>query len=98
VLGLDGRSIFFESRHERRLELPLSAVRRISSGSRMTTTGRRLWRAEVLTLVDTNGAVAEFLMPRASVYQWRQHLGKWAAERKSVADVAAPAARAPERE
>ncbi|HKB70037.1 MAG TPA: hypothetical protein VKH46_04285 [Thermoanaerobaculia bacterium] len=82
VLGLEGDAIVFESRHERPLSLPLSRIRRISSGSRMTTTGRRLLRAEVLTLADSEGNVAEFLMPKASVYQWRQHLGAWAAREK----------------
>ena len=83
VLGLDGRAIYFESRHEGRLDVPLSGIRRISSGNRMTTTGRRLLRAEVLTLVGTDGATHEFVMPRASVYQWRQHLGSWAARQKA---------------
>jgi hypothetical protein len=83
VLGLDGETIFFESRIEPRRSFPPSAIRRISSGSRMTTTGRRLLRSEVLTLVDTDGTVSEFQMPKASVYQWRRALGAWAARRKT---------------
>jgi len=46
--------------------------------------GRRLLRAEVLTLLDTEGRTLELLMPRASVYQWRQHLGAWAARQKAT--------------
>jgi hypothetical protein len=84
VLGLDGETIFFESRLEPARTLPPSRIRRISSGNRMTTTGRRLFRAEVLTLVDTDGAVSEFLMPKASVYHWRQALGAWAAKQKAA--------------
>ncbi len=78
VLGLDREAIFFESRHEARIDLPLSGIRRISSGNRMTTTGRRLLRAEVLTLAGGD-QTHEFVMPKASVYQWRQHLGAWVA-------------------
>src|SRR5512142_240345 len=90
VLGLTGETIFCESRHERRTDLPLPAIRRISSGNRMTTTGRRLLRAEVLTLVGTDAETREFVMPRASVYQWRQHLGAWAAGQKAAAEVVKP--------
>jgi hypothetical protein len=32
-----------------------------------------------------DGRTLELLMPRASVYQWRQHLGAWAARRKAGA-------------
>lgn len=90
MLGLAGATIFFESRIEPRREFPLDAVRRASTGSRMTTTGRRLLRAEVVTLVDGAGRVAEFQMPRASVHQWRQHLGAWAAKEKAARDVVRP--------
>jgi hypothetical protein len=90
VLGLAGETIFFESRLEPRRDLALGNVRKISSGNLMTTTGRRLFRAEVLTLVDADGAVSEFLMPKASVYHWRQALGAWAAKRKTAADLVRP--------
>lgn len=83
VLGLTREAITFESRYEAVSELPLSRVKRIVSGNRMST-GRRLWRAEVLTLVDVDDRVHEFLMPRASLYQWRQHLGAWAARQKGA--------------
>jgi hypothetical protein len=90
VLGLDHGAISFESRHEARLDLPLSGIRRISSGSRMTTTGRRLLRSEVLTLTGNDGTTHEFVMPKASVYQWRQHLGAWAAKQRAATDVVRP--------
>jgi len=90
VLGLDGPAIFFESRHEPRLDLPLARIRKISTGSRMTTTGRRLLRAEVVTLTSSDGAVDEFLMPKASAYQWRQHLGAWAARENAPGDGVRP--------
>jgi hypothetical protein len=90
VLGLAGETVFFESRHEERREFALGAVRLASTGNRMTTTGRRLLRSEVVTLVGSDGTVSEFLMPKASVYQWRQHLGAWAAKQKTAADVVRP--------
>jgi len=89
VLGLDRGVIFFESRHERRRELPLANVGRISTGNRMTTTGRRLLRSEVLTLLAAEETL-EFVMPKASVFEWRQHLGAWAAQQKARADVVHP--------
>lgn len=82
VLGLDAAAIRFESRIEAPTVLPLDRIRKISSGVRMAS-GRRLIRSEVLTLVDRDGTSLEFLMPRASVYQWRRHLGEWAARKKS---------------
>ena len=82
VLGLDGAAVRFESRIEAPTVLRLDRIRRISSGIRMAS-GRRLIRSEVLTLVDCEGAALEFLMPHASVYQWRRHLGEWAARQKS---------------
>src|SRR5580765_28171 len=82
VAGMDRETITFESRLEAPTVIPLSRVRRVSSGNRMAS-GRRLLRAEVLTLLDMDGRTLELLMPRASVYQWRQHLGAWAARRKA---------------
>ena len=82
VLGMDRDSVTFESRHEAPTVLPLSRIKRIVSGNRMAS-GRRLLRAEVLTLIDADDRAFEFLMPRASVYQWRQHLGAWAAGSRS---------------
>lgn len=82
VAGMDREAIRFESRLEEPTVIPLSRVRKISSGNRMAS-GRRLLRAEVLTLLDADGRTLELLMPRASVYQWRQHLGAWAARRKA---------------
>lgn len=91
VLGLEGETIFFESRLEPRRDLRLGDVRKVSTGNRMTTTGRRLFRAEVVTLVDAAGTVTEFLMPKPSVYQWRQALGVWAGKQKAApADIVRP--------
>jgi len=83
VAGMDREAITFESRLEAPTVIALSRLRRVSSGNRMAS-GRRLLRAEVLTLVDTDGRTLELLMPRASVYQWRQHLGAWAARQKAM--------------
>ena len=82
VAGMDRSAITFESRFEPPTVLPLSQIRRVWSGNRMTS-GRRLLRAEVLGLVDIQERTLELLMPRASVYQWRQHLGAWAATKKA---------------
>jgi hypothetical protein len=84
VAGMDREAITFESRLEAPTVIALSRLRRVSSGNRMAS-GRRLLRAEVLTLLDTDGRTLELLMPRASVYQWRQHLGAWAARQKAAA-------------
>jgi hypothetical protein len=83
VAGMDREAITFESRLEAPTVIALSRLRRVSSGNRMAS-GRRLLRAEVLTLLDTEGRTLELLMPRASVYQWRQHLGAWAARQKAM--------------
>lgn len=88
VAGMDREAITFESRLEAPTVIPLSRLRRVSSGNRMAS-GRRLLRAEVLTLLDTEGRRLELLMPRASVYQWRQHLGAWAARQKAMAPAGA---------
>ena len=83
ALGMTRRSLIFESRFEPPFELALSAVRKIVTG-KVVSNGRRLWREEVVQLTDSSGALAEFQMSHASAWQWRQHLGVWAAGRRSA--------------
>ena len=84
VLGLTRDAIAFESHLESPAVLPLARVKRVLTANRMAS-GRRLWRAEILTIVDADDHAHEYLMPRASAYQWRQHLGAWAARQKGRA-------------
>jgi hypothetical protein len=81
VLGLRGGELEFQSRFEPPLSIPLSGIRKISSG-KLLSTGRRLWRDEVLAITDSSGALVEFQMSHASCFHWRQALGVWAARQK----------------
>ncbi len=81
VLGLTRSKVVFENRFEPRLEIPLAEVRKISTG-KLLSTGRRLFRDEVLAITDASGRLFEFQMPHASCYQWRQHLGAWGARQR----------------
>jgi hypothetical protein len=82
VLGMNGASLVFENRFEPPLEIPLGNIRKISTGKRLSS-GRRLFRDEVLALTDASGTLFEFQMSHASCFQWRQHLGAWAAKQKA---------------
>ena len=73
--------VVFESRFEPPLEIPLAGIRKISTG-KLLSTGRRLFRDEVLALTDASGKLFEFQMSHASCFQWRQHLGAWGARQK----------------
>ena len=81
VLGMKRERLVFESRFEPPLEIPLSEIRKISTGKRLST-GRRLFRDEVLALTDASGTLREFQMSHASCFQWRRHLGAWSARQK----------------
>jgi hypothetical protein len=81
VLGLKCQRLIFESRFAPPLEIPLSGIRKIVTG-KVLQSGRRLFRDEVLALTDSAGTLFEFQMSHASCFQWRQHLGAWAAEQK----------------
>lgn len=82
VLGMTGASLVFENRFEPPLEIPLEKIRKISTGKRLSS-GRRLFRDEVLALTDADGTLFEFQMSHASCFQWRQHLGAWSAKQKA---------------
>ena len=82
VLGMNRAEIVFENRFEPPLAIPLSEIRKISTG-KLLSTGRRLFRDEVLALTDASGTLVEFQMSHASCYQWRQHLGAWGARQKA---------------
>jgi len=85
VLGMNRSAVVFESAFEGPTVLPLAEIRKIVSG-KVVSTGRRLFRDEVLRIEVEGGGRAEFQMPHASVYQWRQHLGRWAARRKNAGE------------
>ena len=84
VLGMNGRSLVFENRFEPALEIPLGEIRKISTG-KLLSSGRRLFRDEALAITLASGALFEFQMSHASCFQWRQHLGAWAAKQRSPA-------------
>ena len=81
VLGMNGKNLVFENRFEPPLEIPLSEIRKISTG-RLLSSGRRLFRDEALAITDSSGVLFEFQMSHASCFQWRQHLGAWAAKQR----------------
>jgi hypothetical protein len=81
VLGMTSSALVFESRFDPSIEIPLARIRKISTG-KLLSTGRRLFRDEVLALTDASGSLFEFQMSQASCFQWRQHLGAWSARQK----------------
>ncbi|MGH9443915.1 MAG: hypothetical protein ACRD16_16745 [Thermoanaerobaculia bacterium] len=83
VLGMNRDSLVFESAFDPPVEIPLEQIRKISSG-KLLSTGRRLFRDEVLAITDASGTLSEFQMSHASCFQWRQHLGAWGARQKSA--------------
>jgi hypothetical protein len=83
TLGLTRRSLTFESRYSSPFALDLAEIRKIVTGKTLSN-GRRLWRDEVVQLTDSSGAVSEFQMSHESAWQWRQHLGVWAARQNAA--------------
>jgi hypothetical protein len=88
VLGLAADRLVFETWLEPPVEIPLSCVTKLVSG-KVLSTGRRLWRAECLT-VTADGALHEFQLTHASAEQWRRALSEWVARQRSASAVVTP--------
>ena len=83
--GVEFRGVFGESE-----TIATPRLSKIVTGSRLSS-GRRLFRREVLRLSRASGEDLEFVLTRASASAWRSHLGLWAiAERKAATDVVTP--------
>ncbi|MGH9369517.1 MAG: hypothetical protein ACRD3M_17820 [Thermoanaerobaculia bacterium] len=90
ILGLTGDRLLFEGLFGESQELATARIRKIETGRRLST-GRVLFRLEVLRITPCAGDPMEFVLTRAAAGAWRSHLGLWAArERQADADRVAP--------
>ncbi len=93
ALALTKEAIEFSGLFGETVAIPTGRIQKIETGS-VLSSGRRLFRLEVLRLTRTSGAREEFVLSPASASAWRSHLGLWAArERQSDADRVSPGAR-----
>ena len=90
TLGLEGDVLSFEGLFGESVELATARIRRIVTGTRLSS-GRHLFRLEVLRITTEAGDEVEFVLGRDSARAWRSHLGAWAAaERQAEADRVVP--------
>jgi hypothetical protein len=90
VLALTEEAIEFSGLFGESVPIATGRIQKIETGSRLSS-GRRLFRLEVLRLTRTSGAREEFVLSPASASVWRSHLGLWAVrQRQADADRVAP--------
>jgi hypothetical protein len=90
VLGLTDGALEFTGLFGEAIRIATVRIRKIETGERLTS-GRRLFRLEVLRLTPASGERLEFVLSPASAFAWRSHLGLWAvSERQSDADRVVP--------
>jgi hypothetical protein len=90
VLALTEGAVEFRSLFGESIPIPTSRIAKIETGQRLSS-GRRLFRLEVLRLTRASGEVLEFVLSPASAFAWRSHLGLWAVrERQADADSVVP--------
>jgi hypothetical protein len=90
VLALTEGAIEFQGLFGESVPIATDRIQKIETGSRLST-GRRLFRLEVLRLTRLSGAREEFVLSPASAGAWRSHLGLWAMrERQADADRVVP--------
>lgn len=90
VLALTEEAIEFSGLFGESVPIAIGRIQKIETGSRLSS-GRRLFRLEVLRVTRSSGERQEFVLSPASASAWRSHLGLWAArERQADADRVAP--------
>ncbi len=90
VLGLTGEALVFHGIFDEIEVLPTARIEKILTGTRLSS-GRRLFRREVLRATRSGGAELEWVLTRASASAWRSHLGLWAVEqRRAEMEVVSP--------
>jgi hypothetical protein len=90
VLSLTEEAIEFSGLFGESVPIATGRIQKIETGSRLSS-GRRLFRLEVLRVTRSSGDRQEFVLSPASASAWRSHLGLWAArERQADADRVAP--------
>jgi hypothetical protein len=90
VLALTEEAIEFSGLFGESVPIATRRIQKIETGSRLSS-GRRLFRLEVLRVTRSSGEREEFVLSPASASAWRSHLGLWAArERQADADRVAP--------
>jgi hypothetical protein len=90
VLALTEEAIEFSGLFGESVPIATGRIQKIETGSRLSS-GRRLFRLEVLRVTRSSGDRQEFVLSPASASAWRSHLGLWAArERQADADRVAP--------
>jgi hypothetical protein len=90
VLGLTPEALQFSGLFGESVLVGTSSIRKITTGSRLTT-GRDLVGLEVLRITRAEGGDVEFVVSPASALAWRSHLGLWAIqERQAAADRVEP--------
>ena len=90
VLALTEQAIEFSGLFGESVPIPTGWIQKIETGSRLSS-GRRLFRLEVLRVTRSSGDPEEFVLSPASASAWRSHLGLWAVkERQADADRVVP--------
>ncbi len=90
VLGLTEEALVFHGIFEEIEVVPTARIQKISTGTRLSS-GRRLFRREVLRAARSGGSDLEWVLERDSASAWRSHLGLWAVEqRRAEMDVVGP--------
>ena len=86
VLGLAGEAITFDGVFGETHVIAVSRIGKIVTGRKLSS-GRVLFRMEVLRISAGQGPETEFVLTPASASAWRSHLGLWAmAERVREAE------------
>ena len=93
LLGLSDDRLAFEGLFGEAAEIATSRIQKIVTGRRLSS-GRTLFRLQVLQVTTSTGEQLEFVLSPASASAWRSHLGLWAArERQADADRVTPGRR-----
>jgi hypothetical protein len=90
VLALTAEAIRFDGLFGESAAVATSRIQKIETGQRLSS-GRLLYRLEILRLTTTGEEQTEFVLTRDSAAAWRSHLGLWAVkERQADADRVVP--------
>ena len=90
LLGLSDDRLAFEGLFGETAEIATSRIQKIVTGRRLSS-GRTLFRLQVLQVTTSTGEQLEFVLSPASAFAWRSHLGLWAVrERQADTDRVVP--------